>query len=383
MKRNYILLALIFWGASIFAQDTIYLNNPSFEGERKASHPPKGWNNHGALMETPPDTQPGAFEVTLEPFEGKSYIGMVVRENDTTEKVGQQLQKPLQAGKCYEFSIHVAKASNYISGGHLDRTKVNDVNHDTPAKLRIWGGTFYGAAEELLGETKEIVNTGRWLKRTFKFEPKGTFNYIILEAFYITPVLLPYNGNVLLDAATPIIQIPCDQDEPIEDPIVVNIPKDPPPTPVQPNTPPVLPKKTKEIKTKEPPKIELGGISRQDMKEGQNIILKNIYFAADSTNVAKSSIGALQNLYDFLIQNPDISIEVQGHTNGRPSKEYADKLSSKRAKSVVDYLISKGISPSRLTYKGYGKDSPIATNETKAGRMKNQRVEVKIIKIKE
>ncbi|MGB1121726.1 MAG: OmpA family protein, partial [Saprospiraceae bacterium] len=55
-----------------------------------------------------------------------------------------------------------------------------------------------------------------------------------------------------------------------------------------------------------------------------------------------------------------------------------DRLSTSRAKAVVNYLTNKGIAPSRLSYKGYGKRKPITTNETKAGRAKNQRVEIKI-----
>ncbi|NJK83345.1 MAG: hypothetical protein HC912_05520 [Saprospiraceae bacterium] len=63
----------------------------------------------------------------------------------------------------------------------------------------------------MLGETKEIINT-RWLKREFKFEPKVDIYYITLEAFYKTPVLFPYNGNVLLDNASSIQLIPCDEE---------------------------------------------------------------------------------------------------------------------------------------------------------------------------
>jgi outer membrane protein OmpA-like peptidoglycan-associated protein len=74
-------------------------------------------------------------------------------------------------------------------------------------------------------------------------------------------------------------------------------------------------------------------------------------------------------------------IEIGGHTNGVPDHLYCDKLSTARAKSVAEYIHDKGISPERITYRGYGKRQPIATNNSVEGRRKNQRVEVKILQL--
>ena len=74
-------------------------------------------------------------------------------------------------------------------------------------------------------------------------------------------------------------------------------------------------------------------------------------------------------------------IEVGGHTNGIPPHEFCDKLSTARAKSVAQYLVDKGIPASRITYRGYGKRNPIASNATPEGREKNQRVEINIVKV--
>jgi len=74
-----------------------------------------------------------------------------------------------------------------------------------------------------------------------------------------------------------------------------------------------------------------------------------------------------------------MTIEVRGHTDAKGSDSYNLRLSENRAKSVVDYLVSKGVNPKRLKYKGYGKSIPIDTNETEEGRSKNRRVEFKII----
>jgi outer membrane protein OmpA-like peptidoglycan-associated protein len=116
---------------------------------------------------------------------------------------------------------------------------------------------------------------------------------------------------------------------------------------------------------------------------GEPIRIEKIQFAADSTNINPEAIPSLDELYDFLYDNPTIVIEVSGHTNGLPADDYCDRISSERAKSVADYIVSKGIEARRVISKGYGKRKPVATNQTAEGRKKNQRVEIKLIKIEE
>jgi outer membrane protein OmpA-like peptidoglycan-associated protein len=84
-------------------------------------------------------------------------------------------------------------------------------------------------------------------------------------------------------------------------------------------------------------------------------------------------------LVSLLKAYPDMRIEIGGHTDAKGSDSYNLRLSENRAKSVVDYLVSKGLSENRLQYKGYGKMKPIDTNDTEEGRAKNRRVEFKII----
>lgn len=118
-----------------------------------------------------------------------------------------------------------------------------------------------------------------------------------------------------------------------------------------------------------------------DLVVGQKFRLSNLYFKADSAQISKNAALSLSDLYGFLVKNPKITIEIGGHTNGLPNHEYCDKLSANRAKSVAQYLVQKGITAQRIATKGYGKQQPIATNETEQGRQRNQRVEVKILKI--
>lgn len=114
---------------------------------------------------------------------------------------------------------------------------------------------------------------------------------------------------------------------------------------------------------------------------GQTLRINELYFEADSTDVKLESHEVLDEVFSFMFDNPGVVIEIGGHTNGIPSHEYCDRLSSGRAKSVAEYLYNKGISADRIKYKGYGKRKRIASDDSLAGRQKNQRVEVKILDI--
>lgn len=130
-----------------------------------------------------------------------------------------------------------------------------------------------------------------------------------------------------------------------------------------------------EVKTRIIPEL-----STNNLRSGETIKLEKIYFQPDSTKMEDDSKPTLNELYEFLQENPSITIEVGGHTNGIPSNEFCDQLSTARAKNVAQYLVDLGLPTSRITYKGYGKRNPVATNSTPEGRAKNQRVEIKIVK---
>ncbi len=122
-------------------------------------------------------------------------------------------------------------------------------------------------------------------------------------------------------------------------------------------------------------------LTKSNLRKGQTIRLEKLYFEADSTQMTTASFPTLNEIYTFLQNNPNITIEVGGHTNGVPSHEYCDNLSTERARSVAKYLVQKGVPVDRVKYRGYGKRKPIATNETTTGRKRNQRVEIKILEV--
>lgn len=103
--------------------------------------------------------------------------------------------------------------------------------------------------------------------------------------------------------------------------------------------------------------------------------LNDIYFQTNSFDLTDQSKSVLESFIEFLIENPKIRVSINGHTDNVGSDESNKILSENRAKSVYEYLIIKGILADRLTYKGFGKITPVATNDTESGRARNRRTE--------
>ncbi|RMF20438.1 MAG: OmpA family protein, partial [Bacteroidetes bacterium] len=122
-------------------------------------------------------------------------------------------------------------------------------------------------------------------------------------------------------------------------------------------------------------------LDRSKLRTGQILRIDKLYFPADKTTFTPDSYEVLDEIFEFLANNPDVRVEIGGHTNTIPEHDYCDRLSTARAKAVVDYLINKGIDSTRLTYKGYGKRFPLIKNDkyNPEARKKNQRVEIKIL----
>jgi outer membrane protein OmpA-like peptidoglycan-associated protein len=104
-------------------------------------------------------------------------------------------------------------------------------------------------------------------------------------------------------------------------------------------------------------------------------ITQQIHFEFDKARIKPDSFPILDAVVKVLVDYPDISLEIQGHTDNKGTPAYNKKLSQDRADSVRLYLMGKGISGARLTAKGFGQEVPIETNATDAGRAKNRRVE--------
>jgi len=398
-----ILLAFV---TTVVAQDgSIKLNNPSFldiahAGGDQFNRGPRGWQDCGAAGETPPDVQPNPriafgdrpfFDVTLPAQDGPTYMGMVVRDNDTQEAVSQRLSAPLEGGKCYEMSLQLARSKTYLSQARSrDGSGGTEmVDFTKPIKVRIYGGNGYCQKAELLGETSLVENTN-WKEYKLRFEPTTSHRFILIQAFYKTPTLLPYNGNVLVDNLSDIVLVPCDKpseplavvekpkkakiDKPKEkelEPVVAVVPpnKDQPQGGVKEPIKPI--KKKKIIK-----ELESSG-----NKEGKVIKLQRLVFEMDQSKINEDSHDELDEIAEYLKANPYYKVEIRGHTNDRCDDAFCNKLSKERAQSVANYLMERGVPLAKLEAVGFGKTKPIASNRYSAGRKKNQRVEIKLKKI--
>lgn len=120
-------------------------------------------------------------------------------------------------------------------------------------------------------------------------------------------------------------------------------------------------------------------IPLQPIESKAMVVLKNVFFGTNETALKSESIVELDQVVSLLRENPDVKILITGHTDNVGKPEDNLKLSEGRALSVVNYLISKGITKDRLAHKGFGAAKPIASNDTEEGRAKNRRTELEVL----
>jgi len=149
---------------------------------------------------------------------------------------------------------------------------------------------------------------------------------------------------------------PCEKPAPPPPPLPPPAPAPPPPPPPKPAPPPPPPA------PKPAP------------------VFENVYFHENKTNIDPMAAKALDRDGEMLKENPDIKVEIAGHTDTMGTEKARQKISEKRAESAKKYLMDKfNISGDRMMVKGYGSTKPIADNSTKEGRAKNRRVEIRVI----
>jgi outer membrane protein OmpA-like peptidoglycan-associated protein len=131
--------------------------------------------------------------------------------------------------------------------------------------------------------------------------------------------------------------------------------------------------------------VDIGNTKK--FKPGDKIILERIYFDFDKDLIRQESVIELSKLYYFMTSNPDMVVEVAGHTDSRGTDEYNIDLSKRRAKSVQAWLSERGIKAKRIVTKGYGEAKPIADNlkpdgsDDPDGRQMNRRIELTILSV--
>ena len=187
VKRDWIALLITFVGHLTCAAQLIAISNPSFEGDPADATVPQGWM---ACKEgTTPDILPGYWGVYNESADGDTYLGLITRENNTWESIGQRLPEHLGKGRCYMMSLDLSHSDTY-SG------------YNGPLKLRIWASKVKCQKEQLVYESP-LIEHSDWRTYTFKFTAEDEFWYILLEAFH-SEKEFAYKGNILIDRMSAI-----------------------------------------------------------------------------------------------------------------------------------------------------------------------------------
>lgn len=116
------------------------------------------------------------------------------------------------------------------------------------------------------------------------------------------------------------------------------------------------------------------------IRAGTAVTLYNVFFEFAKATLERESFLELDRMIGLLNKNPNMAIEVQGHTDNVGSDAANMRLSQQRADAVKDYFLSKGVSPDRVKSTGFGESKPVASNETTEGQARNRRVEFVILR---
>ncbi len=111
----------------------------------------------------------------------------------------------------------------------------------------------------------------------------------------------------------------------------------------------------------------------------RKIVLRGVNFDFDKSNIRPDARVILDEAASILKQEGGIAVIAEGHTDGRGTEPYNQRLSERRAKSVRDYLVAGGVAASRIQVEGFGETRPVATNATDDGRAQNRRVELRVV----
>jgi OmpA-OmpF porin, OOP family len=317
---------------------------------------------------------PKNFAGNMKARSGNGYIGLILKSDpryyrgsaNYTEHIQNRLASPLKKDKYYCFEIWMCLGKNSTIaakdfGVYFSKEKITFPNPpDTLPRAHI---QFEG--DEFL------TSTGRWVPLRGVYKARGGERFLTIGNF------IPWHEKRFLRLRTTFTQADLREFAYyIFDDVSLVEMKDPSKCDCNMATLEEIPvvKVVKEDPVPDEPINEF-----EQVNVGESFVLQNIFFAFDKSDLLPASYPELDKLVALMKKYTAMTIEIGGHTDGMGSVEYNLKLSADRANSVVKYLISQGIEPKRLTWKGYGKSHPIADNTTDEGRQTNRRVEFKVM----
>lgn len=288
-------------------------------------------------------------------YDGQAYCGIYCSKDEYREYLQTQLKQPLVAGRSYRLTFYVSLSENSsvaiaTMGGLLTADRVGDTSRGILMRrtvgyvapdVRQTVSSYY--RPQVQNEvTSRLDDTQHWQRVAGEFVADGGERFLTLGNFCAAAHSNPGVSDRLtglltgayyyIDSVT-LRCLDCD---------------------------------TADSCAAEPDPVPYS--------VGDSIILNDLFFEFDKSVLLQQSYHTLKQLLDLLDRHPAMRIEVQGHTDNRGAPAYNQRLSERRAKAVVDYLVGKGISPRRLQYKGYGDSRPVADNHTDEGRSRNRRV---------
>ncbi len=343
------------------AQENI-IPNPGFE---EYSGPPIGWFYRGdhyttvmkywsAASVASPDVFGPKVRVPShwaekgfgdqKPRNGESMSGITVFGCDEgkphcREYIQIQMNEPLVVGQRYYVEMWVNHLPRSLQvnnlGFHFSQKKISEI---TDKELNL--------APQFSTEKIVEVESGEWVRIAGRFIADIEAEFLVIGNFF--PDSLTETKAICEDYLKYAYYY-------IDDVLVKKVP-------------PILPIPVKE-----------DDLTKLELEEGMLVTLQNIHFEFDKWNLHPRSFIELKKLLKIMKDNPEMIIELRGHTDDKGDDEYNLNLSEKRAQAVVDYLKKNGIGEHRTRHRGFGSSQPIAPNDTSEGRQENRRVEFLII----
>lgn len=296
---------------------------------------------------------PNNWEGVQYPKNGKAYMGIWGLKNDVGEFIQAKLNFELIKGQKYYVEFYTSKADK--RKGITSSLGIFLTVKSESTKRTDGGIKFANKYEPYITnpDTCMLSNSDIWYKISASFTAKGGEQYLLIGnskepgmAIIDEGINKKKRNKNMYDDPDFYYYIDCVSLWPIDS----------------------LGNKI-DIHTK----VEL--VSLDSVKAGEAVVLNNIYFETAKANLLLESSTELDKLFLLMKASPTIKLEIAGHTDNSGNEESNKNLSEERAKSVVQYLITKGISSERLSYKGYGSSNPIESNDTEIGKSKNRRVE--------
>lgn len=287
-------------------------------------------------------------------LDGHNYAGIYTFSNhDYREYIQGRTTKRLEKGKKYKLTFHIslAEKSDFAIKNFavlLSKNQLNFYNSDKISSRLLKKDKSNKYKLYPIENKRYYDNTERWIPIEVTFTASGYEEYITI-------------GNFNRNSKTDKIKISRIISQNIsyyyiDDVSLVDL-------------------ASQEIMEKEENSTQIKPKEKSSFKINSIYTLKSIQFEFDKSTLIENSTKELDELIIYLKQNPELKIQINGHTDYLGKAAYNQKLSEDRAKSVAGYLISKGISKKRITSKGYGESQPIDPNEPEDAQAKNRRVE--------